>query len=96
MEYKEKIEDGARLLKAISHPLRLCLVKHLCENDQLNVAFFTTCLPTSQSNISQHLGKLRDVGIVGYDKRGQEVHYFIKNQDVRKVVNALFEEEKNV
>ena len=57
-EYQEAMRKKAELLKAIAHPVRLCLTRKLYENGKCNVTYFTDCLETSQSNISQHLEKL--------------------------------------
>lgn len=95
MEYQELITEKAQLLKALAHPIRLCLVKKLCEQGRLNVTYFTNCMDASQSSISQHLGKLRDLGILACEKEGQSVIYHIKNETVRSLVKSLFEEEEN-
>lgn len=91
--YQENIINKAALLKSLAHPIRLCLVKNLAEHESCTVTYFTMCMNASQSSISQHLGKLRDLGIVGYKKDGQNVHYFIKNQEVKKLVQFMFKEE---
>ncbi|MDD7267336.1 MAG: metalloregulator ArsR/SmtB family transcription factor [Lachnospiraceae bacterium] len=93
MNYQEMITEKAMLLKALAHPIRLCLVKKLCEQGNCNVTYFTNCMEASQSSISQHLGKLRDLGILGFEKDGQNVHYFIKNESVRGIVRSLFGED---
>ncbi len=93
MNHKETIISKAELLKAIAHPIRLCLIHKLCELKQCNVSYFTNCMDASQSNISQHLGKLRDLGILGYKKDGQNVNYYIKNREVEKIVKLIMENE---
>ena len=61
MENKELIISKADLIKSISNPVRLCIVKKLTENETCNVRYLTNCMDISQSGISQHLGKLRDL-----------------------------------
>ncbi|NLC96536.1 MAG: helix-turn-helix transcriptional regulator [Erysipelotrichaceae bacterium] len=95
MENKELIISKADLIKSISNPVRLCIVKKLTENETCNVRYLTNCMDISQSGISQHLGKLRDLGILGYNKEGQNVNYYIKNNEIKKIINVLFEEEEN-
>ena len=60
----ERVLELADKLKALAHPARLCMVKKLYEHGECNVSYFVDCMPMSQSNISQHLAKLRDLGIV--------------------------------
>ncbi|MDY6062401.1 MAG: metalloregulator ArsR/SmtB family transcription factor [Erysipelotrichaceae bacterium] len=93
-KYEELMKEKAQLLKAIASPIRLCLIKKLYEQKYCNVTYFTDCMNTSQSNISQHLGKLRSMGIVGYQKEGQNVNYYLKDECVIKLVKGLFEDEK--
>ena len=49
-------------------------------------------MDASQSLISQNLGKLKDVGILGNFKEGQTVNYYIKNDEIKKIIEVLFEE----
>ena len=95
MSYQEFITSKAELLKAISHPIRLCLVKKLSEKESCNVSYFTECMGVNQSTISQHLAKLRDIGIVGCIRDGQNINYYLKNEEVKMIVKLMFEENKN-
>ncbi|MGI6616835.1 MAG: ArsR/SmtB family transcription factor [Saccharofermentanales bacterium] len=92
-EEQRQIIENAGLLKAIAHPVRLCLVKKLSREDRLTVSYFVSCMAASQSNISQHLGKLKDLGIVAFEKEGNHVKYSLANEKVRKIVKTIFEEE---
>lgn len=83
----------ANLLKAIAHPARLCIVKKLYREGECNVGYFTNCMEISQSSVSQHLSKLRDLGIVEANKQGLENHYNLVDEDIIKVVQSFFEEE---
>ncbi|MFC2471259.1 MAG: ArsR family transcriptional regulator, partial [Lachnoanaerobaculum gingivalis] len=49
----------------------------------------------NQSTVSQHLAKLRDIGIVGCLRDGQTINYYLKNEEVKKIVKLMFEENKN-
>ena len=95
MDNKELIMSKVELLKSIASPVRMCIIKKLYEHETCNVTFFTNCMDVSQSSISQHLGKLRDLGIVGYEKEAQNVNYFIKNKEIIKIIEVLFEENEN-
>lgn len=93
MPNKETIIETADLLKAVAHPIRLCLVTKLMQTEKLNVTHFTGCMEASQSNISQHLRKLKDANILGSEKKEQMVYYFIINDKVREIINILFTED---
>lgn len=60
----ERYNEAAELLKALAHPVRLCIVKGLMEKGSCNVSFMQNCLGLPQSTVSQHLQKLRALGIV--------------------------------
>ena len=87
---KTLISQKALLLKALSNPVRLCILKELVEKGSANVSSMQKCMDISQSTVSQHLGKLRDVGIIKAERKGTEVYYSLLNNEVAAVINLLF------
>lgn len=85
--YYEKSE----LLKVMAHPVRLCIIRGLMAQGGCNVSHIQSCLDLPQSTISQHLAKLRSVGIIEGKRYGLEVHYSVVNEDARKVILSLFD-----
>ena len=85
----------AERLKAVSHPARLCIVKKLYINGECNVGYFTGCMDVSQSGISQHLSKLKDLGIVTARKQGTESHYRLVDENIIRLVKTFFVEGKD-
>lgn len=86
--------DTAELLKALAHPVRLCIVSGLMDKPSCNVSYMTECLQLPQSTVSQHLQKLRTSGIVATERNGLEIFYFIADEKIKKLVQVLFEEEQ--
>lgn len=86
----ELFEKKAELLKALSHPVRLCIVKGLLEADGSNVTNMYSCLNMPQSTISQHLAKLKSSGIITGERNGLEITYKVCNDDVKKIIEILF------
>ena len=86
--------QAAEILKALAHPVRLCIIRGLMEKKQCNVSYMQECLDLPQSTVSQHLQKLRSAGIVEAERNGLEINYRIANEKIRKLVTALFEEEQ--
>lgn len=82
--------EKAEILKALSHPARLCIVKGLLENGTSNVTNMCHCLNMPQSTISQHVSKLRSAGIIKGTRNGLEIIYSVYNKDVKKIIEALF------
>jgi len=83
--------ETAEMLKALAHPVRLCIARGLLSKEQCNVTYMTECLQLPQSTVSQHLQKLRSAGIVETERNGLEIHYSIANEKVRRLIKLLFE-----
>jgi len=89
---KEKLEqmtEKAESLKAIAHPIRLCIVNGLINDPGCNVTKIQSCLDLPQSTISQHLAKLRTAGIVDARRSGLEVNYYVVDERIIKIVKVL-------
>lgn len=86
-------EEAAELLKALAHPVRLCIVKGLLEQGGCNVSHMQECLGLPQSTVSQHLQKLRSMGIVAAERKGLEIKYTVANEQVIQLIRILFVEE---
>lgn len=93
-EHKAETRRGADLLRALGHPVRLCLVRQMHDYGRCSVSSFCSCMDASQSSISQHLAKLRDLGLVDCERQGQMVNYFIKDPMVDRILEVLFAGEE--
>ena len=89
MENGSKFIQKSELLKAVSHPIRLCIVKGLMEKES-NVTNIQECLDLPQSTVSQHLFKLKVAGIIKGKRKSLEISYRVINDDVRKIIRILF------
>lgn len=84
-------DDTAELLKALSHPIRLCIVRGLIELNGSNVTNIYSCLNMPQSTISQHLAKLKSCGIITGYRTGPEITYCVTNPKVISLMKLFFE-----
>jgi DNA-binding transcriptional ArsR family regulator len=89
MQEKLIFIQKSELLKALAHPTRLCIVKSLMEKES-NVTNIQECLGLPQSTVSQHLFKLKAVGIIKGERKGLEISYQVINDDIRKIIKILF------
>lgn len=89
MENESKFIQKSELLKAVSHPIRLCIVKGLMEKES-NVTNIQECLDLPQSTVSQHLFKLKVAGIIKGKRKSLEISYRVINDDIRKIIRILF------
>lgn len=87
---KEQIEQAARAMKAMSHPLRL---KILCVlgDQEVGVQDIVDAVGTSQSNISQHLAILREKGIISSRKDANRVYYSVSDQRTLQLILMMRE-----
>lgn len=82
------IEEMADALKLLGDKNRLTIVALLKEKE-LCVCEIVELLQTSQPNISQHMRKLKDGGLVKETKRGQWVYYSLNVQDKLYIAEIL-------
>ena len=85
---KEQIQTASEGLKAIAHEVRLSVLCHLMDGP-LCVHDLIERTGASQSNLSQHLSKMRMMGILNHEKRGQQVYYSIANPQFETLLQAL-------
>ncbi|MEF3302800.1 ArsR/SmtB family transcription factor [Paenibacillus sp. GYB003] len=83
-----EIEEVADVFKLLGDKNRLTILALLKEKE-LCVCEFVDILQTSQPNISQHMRKLKDGGLVKETKRGQWVYYSLNVQDKPFILDIL-------
>ena len=67
-------KSRALVFKALAHPSRLSIIEALVEREHC-VNELTDLLGIDASTTSRHLAILRNVGLVGDEKRGASVYY---------------------
>jgi predicted transcriptional regulator len=89
----QQYTEIAELLKALAHPVRICIIRGLMNKGSCNVTYMQDCLNLPQSTISQHLQKLKALGIIQGERNGLQINYKICNKTIVNVVNAMFPDE---
>lgn len=86
----ENIKEASAAMQAMAHPLRL---KILCliGNQEVSVLEIVDAVGTTQSNISQHLGVLRDHGLLAARKEANRVFYRIPDPRILKMIGLMRE-----
>ncbi|MFD9033529.1 ArsR/SmtB family transcription factor [Streptomyces sp. NPDC059567] len=76
---EESAVDLARMFKALSDPVRLRLLSLIAshEGGEACVCDLTGPFDVSQPTISHHLKVLREAGLVGSERRGTWVYYWV-------------------
>jgi len=84
------IEDIAKLLKTMSHPIRL---KILCllQDKEMTVGDIHKEVLTTNANVSQHLSILRNQGIIAYRKDANFIFNRIAEGRVTELIKTMRE-----
>jgi ArsR family transcriptional regulator len=87
-EKQEQIDTAARALRAMAHPLRLkilCVVgaAEVCVQDIVEL------VGTSQSNVSQHLGIMRDKGVLQTRRDANRVYYRVADPRTLQLIVTM-------
>lgn len=81
-------DGAARLLKVLSHPVRLKIVCGLL-GEPANLTRISRDLDVPISTIAQHLGLLRGSGVLEGRRSGVEVIFHVADQRVPGILNVL-------
>lgn len=79
------------MLNALSHPARLQIMLHLAKYNGCQAGSISARLPLAKSTVSEHLSKLREVGLIICDADGKCLNYRISD-DGFKMLNEVFKE----
>jgi DNA-binding transcriptional ArsR family regulator len=84
-----QIPPAIVVLKAISHPLRLEVMRLLCAHKSLSVGELQASLQVEQAVVSQHLKVMKVNGVVLCEKSGTQVHYRLKSSKYKQLLKSL-------
>lgn len=71
-----RLKKARQIIKALADDNRLRII-NLLSKRELNVAELCDILRVKQSNVSRHLARLRLTGLVGDNRKGQFVYYYL-------------------
>lgn len=87
------MKQQATAFQALSHPLRLRILKFLGDNGETRVNDIHDGLgeekPPSQSCLSQHLAVLRKAGLVETCRESQRIYYSVSEDGLLSVQEAV-------
>ncbi len=86
----EKCLEVSGLLKHMAHPGRLMLLC-LMKDGEYTVTELSQQADMSTSAVSQALSKMHNAQLVSKKKSGVETFYFIANQKLLQMMQAMFE-----
>lgn len=81
-------QPAVRLLSALANQKRLMIMSYLFQGE-LSVNTLAQKVQLSQSALSQHLAKLRAVGIVSTRRDGQTIYYRLADPVAERLIGVL-------
>ena len=97
-KYSNETEELARFAKALGHPARIIILKHLSNQSCCYTGELLDVLPLAQSTISQHLKELKDAGLIDGEVSPPKIKYCIHQENwekASKLFETLFKEDFN-
>ncbi len=84
----EQINAVAKILKSMSHPIRL---KILCllQDKELSVGDIRNEVETTNANVSQHLNILRNQGIIDFRKDANFIYNRITDKRILDLIMSM-------
>ncbi|MFZ0281165.1 MAG: winged helix-turn-helix domain-containing protein [Bacteroidales bacterium] len=93
-QYSEDSVKIARFAKALGHPARIAILKHLASLDTCCFTEISNVLPLAGSTVSQHLAELKKAGLIQGSIEPPKVQYCINYhnwQVIRKYLKDFSE-----
>ncbi|MEN8126109.1 MAG: metalloregulator ArsR/SmtB family transcription factor [Bacteroidota bacterium] len=95
-QYSEDTDELAKLAKALSHPARIIILKHLSQLNSCYTGDLVDILPLAQATVSQHIKELKNAGLIDGVVNPPKVKYCInqkKWKQAQKLFNTIFEQD---
>lgn len=84
-----RADEAARLLSALGQTKRLMVLCRLVDRE-MSVGALAESVGLGQSALSQHLARLRDLGIVATRREAQTIYYRLASDNARKLIELLY------
>ena len=98
LDYSTETEQLAKFAKALGHPARIIILKHLSNQSCCYTGELVDVLPLAQSTISQHLKELKEAGLIEGEVSPPKIKYCIHSENwekAKKSFETLFKEDFN-
>jgi ArsR family transcriptional regulator len=89
--YTRDTEVLAKFAKALGHPTRIAILKHLENQSCCFTGDLVEVFPLAQSTVSQHLKELKNAGLIQGALNPPKIKYCI-NQENWSIARTLFQQ----
>jgi ArsR family transcriptional regulator, virulence genes transcriptional regulator len=87
--FAAKADEVSALLRALGNQRRLMVLCQLAEHGEMRVGDLALAVGLSQSALSQHLGLLRDEGLLAFRREAQSLWYRIADPRCEELLVTL-------
>jgi DNA-binding transcriptional ArsR family regulator len=87
---EQKAEEAARVLATLAHGKRLMALCHMLQGEK-SVGSLAALVGLSPTALSQHLARMRDLGLVETRREGQTIFYRLASPEVRAILETLYQ-----
>jgi DNA-binding transcriptional ArsR family regulator len=84
-----KAEEAARLLATLAHGKRLLALCHMLRGE-VSVGRLAELIELTPTALSQHLARMRDLGLVETRRKGQTIYYRLASPEVAAILHTLY------
>jgi DNA-binding transcriptional ArsR family regulator len=84
----DALGQAADCLKTLSHPMRLRMVEMLLEGEY-TVGELAEACGIQNHAASEHLGKMKDRGLLNCERRGRAVYYKVEEAGLKSIMQCV-------
>lgn len=84
----QQYSEITKKFKALAHPARLKIMANLMKRECC-VGDMQKCISLSQPNVSQHLGVLKEAGIIVGRREKNKICYKISDNKIKNILKTL-------
>ncbi len=89
LQLEKQAEKVAETLGAMANANRLLILCHLA-NDEKTVSQIVDAVSVAQSAVSQHLARMRLLGLVKSRREGKQIYYRLASDAVAAIMQTLY------
>jgi ArsR family transcriptional regulator len=78
-------EELAALTRALGHPIRVAILRHLLEQGESVCTDLSTVVPLAHSTTMQHIKVLKEAGLLSSGRCGRNVLYCVNPEALRQL-----------
>jgi ArsR family transcriptional regulator len=86
---ERKLEYAAEMLRLMGHPVRLRVVELLQAETELAAGAIQLALGQAQPTVSQHLSKMRMLGLLKARREGGQVFYSVAQPQLFQLLQCI-------